>query len=605
MSATQQTRVTFTGQDDGLQALMDRYKQSSVDMARSMIESARAQSNDGKELVKIIEEQIRAMERKARIELAQSRIENRNALDRGEISQGQHNINVTGAQDRFSEQTLESRTLRDILATLQANAREQARNDARSTAAIVDQTRTSENNQQEESDDAITALRNTLAGRNRPPSNNQPSDDEEDDDEGDASPRRGGRQSDYVRRATNVSNTVGSLATRNDVYAFAALTTLLPVVGQGLSQIVNKALSQAESYEQGRSGLNSLNVNGVSANGREAERYGVTMSQFMSQYAMQAAKAQGSTKGLEDRGMDMLEAEKKLALSSGSTSGVLRTLRNSDTKDLGKVLGDMVSGFSYGDKDIRGGDFSKLEEYVSVANQLAQRQISVMDSVDITLNSRIVGAFAKLGGSFKDPTVSGQVIQTIDSALSRPSSPYAQAMQFSVLSSMNPKASRFDLMEMQEQGIAQPGLLKGVMDMLSGSSRGNDNMMKEQLSAMFPQLGKSQISKLVTGYSNGNLNLGFEADDNSALKKVDRGGLVGSLQKSSAEMDNVFAEQGEKIVQQLTKLSDQFGGMKDIVESLLGLGVGFFASVNSIVSWFTGKSPMDTKTNKIVKPGGK
>jgi hypothetical protein len=570
-------------------------------MASDMIASARQQTTDGKEVVRIVEEQIKALERRARLELTQTRINTRNALDRGEISQGAANIANTGAVDSYNDTILSSRTLRDILATLQTNAREEARRDNTNTTAVIQQGDQQQADNQDQSSDEIQALRDSLAGRTRQSSEDSSSEGDEDDSNESSGSRNRQRASNVVR--TTYAAAQQTALSRNEFFALSALTSFIPIVGGGISNLLNKALGQAEAFEGARSSLNSLNSRGVNATGTEASQYGVSSSTFMSNYAMNAARAQGSTKNLEGQAIDVLLAEKQLGISGGTSTGVLRTMRNDkDAKDLGITIGKYISSVAYGDAGVRGGDFTKLEEYVQIANSLAQRQTAVLDSVDVALNGRIMGSFAKLGGTFQDPQVLGSIIQAIDGSLSRPSSPYAQAMQFSVLAKQNPNMSRFELIEQQQKGIAAPGLMQGMMSMLSSASGGNQNLLKEQVLAMFPQLSAAQVTRMVKGYSEGNLDLSFTqaGKDSSVLGKIERGGLVGNLQRNTAEIDNIFAVQGDKMVQQLQGILDSVGGFAGAIDSLLGLGVDLLSSVNSAIQFFGGKT--SAKTNKLITP---
>ncbi|MBJ7437145.1 MAG: hypothetical protein JHC54_16045, partial [Acinetobacter sp.] len=247
--------------------------------------------------------------------------------------------------------------------------------------------------------------------------------------------------------------------------------------------------------------------------------------------------------------------------------------------------------------------------YLGIANALSQQQIQTLDRVDVGINTNMISEFAKLGGGFSNPEVLRGILQTINSGVQNPSNQYAQAMQFAVMSRINPAASRYELMEMQEKGMQDPRILKGVLDQLKQSAGPNQDLFNEQIKAYFPQLSYSQASRLGRSYSSGQLDLTAEPSEAPRGMESFISGRASentaNLSVRTATMDNMLAVKGEEISNQIAKLADTFGGIDGAVGGILDTGISILEGLNRIVAYFGGADIGNVaamKSNVVKKP---
>jgi hypothetical protein len=123
-----------------------------------------------------------------------------------------------------------------------------------------------------------------------------------------------------------------------------------------------------------------------------------------------------------------------------------------------KVLGVAIA---------EGLDRAKFTDAIKNSNQLVAQFAQTATHVNSDRINRLLFEFNKMGGAFSigDPRQIERITM-LNNSLANPSSPFGQAMNYSVLRGLpgGQNASVFDLVGMQEQGLQTPGFLKGLID---------------------------------------------------------------------------------------------------------------------------------------------
>lgn len=308
----------------------------------------------------------------------------------------------------------------------------------------------------------------------------------------------------------------------------AGVAAAIPIVGGALAYAIAQgtALQTQGAGFRGMTGLQPSAVVGGDIIGNTA-KFGVSKIQAL-EFSRNLARMQGSRGGIGSENVQLLAAEMALGLDAGTTLQSTTALRRD-------VSGVSTSGnlqnfikVMKANGEFKGGDFSKLADLLSIQNDLTRDQSTILENVNANTSSQVLASFQRVGGSFADTATMGQRIRTINSALTNPDNEFKRAFGYSVLRNINPQASFFELQEMQERGITQPGFLSASMERLQGMSGGNQER--------FMQLIKSRLG-LSASQSRGLANA-FIADP-TIFKNIGGQGDIDEILKKYGNMDFV------------------------------------------------------------------
>lgn len=592
------TRVTITGVDNGVSNLMQRLRQNAKQTAQQMIQDARTQSKSAKDQLELINQQIRAIEKKGKLSQAAQQQELKSQYAGGGVSKQEFQQQSQSLQGESREQKIQLDLLRELIETTKMVARQEIVADEKGVEKEIDASkayRKSEKGVEER--DIMEVFKQDIQEEMLP---------EEQE--------KGGSR--------NWINQIGPLLQqRNEVYALASLSKMIPVIGGTLNSLYQKALGQAEQTESARGRVQAIAGQAVGFTGGGAANYGKTMSQFMSEFLEPTMRAMSGTKTtnyMTERAMEVLEVEKGTGVSRSIIQERMKMNRGGTYEGGGEWATSMVKSMAGPLMRVglmgRGKDanWAQVSEYMQIQNQLTATQIQKFDEANQNVNANALAQFGSLGGNFANPQVLGNIVRTVNDALATPATPYAQAMQFTALSQINPNASRFELMEMQEKGIQQPQLMKKLFDMVSSASGGNTDLMMEQIKALMPQLSFANTRKMVEGYQSGDLDLDFSDKwmhsgyEKEIKKRASQ--ATGLMERRSAGLDNVFAVEGEKIAAELAKFGAGMDLIKGTIETILGTSSAVLKQITTIVGWVSSggmggdRPPKEGRTNKIEKP---
>ena len=572
--AEERKTFVFEGRDSGIGSMMDKLKRSSEDLGRGLIRDARAFTVSSKESVRYIEDEIKAIERKNQILIDSRRIELDQNRAKGLQGAGSNPVFRNAVESGYSKQVAkldsESATdkiqielLREMIDTIKTTARQEIVEDRKN---VTDQIRTSEtvdalNPQGDEFQVFKETIQKEMLGQ---------------------SGSDGG-----VSGGAVLSRGVGVAS--NPMYAAGALAGMLPFgIGVGAAMGMNMALGAAEGRLSALSSAQAIggagrtfgmpNVDNISdlAAGKLSRLHSIGMTEGDMLKTLPAVmRAKGSSGNAGGVAMDMMFAEKGLGLDQGTLGSFLQgAVRGGGASGVSDPLQTVIKGFQTSGLLGSGNDMSKLPELVGMQNSLMAEQILRLDNIDVGINTSVLRELSDAGGAFKNPTVLARVAGALDQGIRSPSNQFAQAIQFGVMGRMNPNASRFELMEMQEQGLQNPAILQGMLAQAQSMSGGNKNIMMENLKAMFPQLSFSQTRTLTEGFLSG------ETDFSKTIDEITAGTKGVNIEQRAKDVVSVF----EKNQSRVNSVLEIFGvnlalstaavieGLANLAE-MLGIGV--------------------------------
>lgn len=158
---------------------------------------------------------------------------------------------------------------------------------------------------------------------------------------------------------------------------------------------------------------------------------------------------------------DVIEMEKGLGVGKEVSSQMIQYFRGSN-KDIGNLVqGIMTKGKS---SMFQGGDYTFLNEFLQKFNTLHNELRNTSEKVATGTTFDILDTFNKIGGQYssRDPR-SQSLISSLNGSLVNPGSSSLQAMSFLALRKDNPNMSYAQLMEEKQKGLASPSYLKSML----------------------------------------------------------------------------------------------------------------------------------------------
>lgn len=208
------------------------------------------------------------------------------------------------------------------------------------------------------------------------------------------------------------------------------------------------------------------------------------------------ARRRGSA-GLADKSaMDAVYADKGFGVDQGTSASLVEMQRSSkeSNRDLASLIGGVIDR---GKGNIfKGGDTTFLNEFLGKFAQLQKELLKNQSYVPTGTTMDIFNRFNKLGGEWdvRDPRSMGN-INAIQSGLSNPNSDNIRALAYRALSKSNPRMGMFDLQEEMSKGLGSPGYLKSMLGFIDQIG-GGDQMEMMNLSGMFKGLSPSAVRRL-------------------------------------------------------------------------------------------------------------
>ncbi len=544
-----ETRTKVTIDDSGIDSFFQRIKRSADELGREMIQASRRYSTSSREVLRDIEEQIRAIERRNRLDAEFQKTRLTRLYESGAISQEQFRERAAEIRKGTEEDKIQIALLREMIETIKQTAKEEIREDRKAVEEQIKHSKTVDQLAPEGDEKKILkeTIQRGLLGEVG---------------EGEQEDRK--KFQDYLTGGGNLANKALSIgASKNEIYAAAAMVALMPIVGQGLSMIATKLLSSAEAFENSRERL--YGVMGVGAF-NSSEYGGLTKAGYSSADEM-AARADYLRRNFRQGYVSELYAERGLGLGRQELGALATTQRGTEQQagNVANLLAGTLIHLNKNEEETR----AYLGEYLSILVDVNKEQLNTIGSVDSVINTKVIASLTQLGKEYRNPEFLRGVIMSVRQGLTQAQTPQIEALQYAVLSRINPGASLWELQKMMENPFGKesqkylPEFLKSLIS-ISGSKEdayfnvkaafGVSNKVAEDLVNNAYKLKTSdQIASVA----------GFDLEQ-EAFK------ATGNLKSATASTDNFFQQNGEKLVNFvskgidiLEKFFEHIGGTKD------------------------------------------
>jgi len=291
-----------------------------------------------------------------------------------------------------------------------------------------------------------------------------------------------------------ISAPLVAAAALGDMFGYEGGTDLALKLGEVGGEVVGEAKSrELEEFEQYEIPMFKLGATTGQRTSKDLSGLGIERSKSV-QLSLELAKAQMSRNALLSRTNLVARGEAGLGLDRSTMLGLAGMSR--------MTSGDMLENMSglYGNMRSQGlmGSSNMLPFHEAMQFQLAfgQQKGSSLESLNSGDLSGAVTMMRGIGGGFGDQRGLGRMTQ-IDQGLAKPGNDYQKARSFSALSKLNPNASYFELLEMQEKGVMQEGYLGAMLKQLEGEVGGGQNLMMGAMSefGVSPEVSRSLVEK--------------------------------------------------------------------------------------------------------------
>lgn len=569
------------GVDDSQLKSIGRTSQSIVD---NLIRSSRQYSTSSKEVLRDIEEQIKAIEKKNKIEL-EGRKQVIDAEKRritmlrdemmyeakaigdpkkrasairevsAEYSASKSNISAQESVLRASqaESVKQTQVLREVIDEIKTASRNEIRENREGVEKTIRKDKSLD--KFGVTGDAKEALKRTIQRGEL----------------GDVKEQEARERSNFLRKTGGfLNNTVGVASSKNDLYALAAVAGFTPVIGQAVSAAMQRLLSSGETAEKSMTSYGRSSFGSYSTADREWQR--------------------SKSLGLTSLGYDPSEILERRSGLLRTTSRSISDLRFKQLMGAEQYVGagtiDQMAGINrYG-----GGDMAQvlqvLEGNQRNITRLTENVSAYVQASNTTLQigSRInEGQMAKTIMSISAATgQTGIGLNQTTSAiqgLGQSGNPIVRSLMMRAYRQSNPNANLFDIQSMMEDPLSS--FKQGGRKFFSNIKEmsGGGEMYKQVLYSIFGgQMSRTRINEIIKGG-------GDFTEIQSEIDKKSKGNIdwlaessksTGISTRLTAETDTAFQDWGKEMikvsndsVETLKKLFDEVGKERSTSETIM------------------------------------
>jgi len=557
MSDKQYIKITFKTNGSELSNYMDQIKKKGEELGNSAIADAMKQTKASKEQLKIINEQIAALEKKNRLEAQAKRsiaLEQRDsalqqnkdyyegkrnevfadtklsekdkkerittlsgveaAIDQKIKNDYRENLTVLKEQERQNK--LQTALSREQIQTAKEAAREQVATIRSGDKSLADVYKEVGSQPSEEEKLTIKMIEEQLAEQKRKDKQDGKKNDiigsilavdnlnKVISTAGQFSQTQNGF--DLIQPASNTAGriiggilggVIGSLAGGIGAVAGAGVGA---EIGGGLGDTIG-ALEQRQAMSKEAFRKAAMRYNAITGSDVDSSSIpdmsdaGVNYTQYM-QMRSEYARRRGYSAGSDKTTRDAAYLEKGLGVDQGISAAIVELQRSAKegNRDLAKLVGGILEK---GQGSIfKNGDTTFLNEFLGKFTTLQKELLKTQTTVSSGLTMDILKQFNSLGGMFdsRDPRSQG-IISSINGSLSNPSSDNTRAIAYRILSKQYPNKGIFDLNEEIQKGLGSPQYLKGILEQVDRVG-GDDQLRMINLSGFLKGVPLAAIRTL-------------------------------------------------------------------------------------------------------------
>lgn len=183
----------------------------------------------------------------------------------------------------------------------------------------------------------------------------------------------------------------------------------------------------------------------------QGEYFGLTRNESLNQQN-ELAKALGTT-NLKGNLLDSYYAQAGMDLSVQDINSFARLGRGNSNFSIGEGVSTLRSSLHRGGLD-RGQIDTQISDYLKILTELGQEQVELLGSVDVGVNSAMIGALTA-ATNVKNPATLRSIISGVQDGLRTATTPQVEALQFQTLAKISPNSSLWQLEKMREAPFSE------------------------------------------------------------------------------------------------------------------------------------------------------
>ena len=553
-----ETRTKVTVDDSGIDSFFQRVKRDADELGREMIQASRKYSSSSREVLRDIEDQISAIERRNRLDAEFQKSKLTRQYESGAVSPEQFRERATEIRRGTEEDKMQVTLLREMIETIKQTAKEEIREDRKAVEEQIKQSKTVDQLSPEGDPvkNLIETLQRGMLG------------DVKESEQSDRAKLAGnalvGGFRDIASAKNEVYAAVASLGTAGSAAAAGVGGFVGGLMGGVISSVtgaVRRGLEATERMETARGGMIALTGKKMPEGWfSRIESYahpfeiGMSYSEFLT-----AATDYGRSNIRNQKGgtIGALQMEKGLGVDRGILTGLSRTQRgtNENIDVVANTLAGTITRSTKNEESTR----AYLGEYLSILTDVNRQQLQVLGRVDSGVNTKMIAALAKVGGGFENPEVLKQVINSVYTGLTTAQTPQVEALQYATLSRLAPGKSLWDLRKMMEDPFSSDYMPEMLKSMISISGSKDDAMFNVQ---SWLGLSGKMTEDLVNAVLGGKINSLKDVTTTVGYNLREEGdAAVGEQARRSARYRGWFEKQGTRFFD-LLEDDDRKGGFR-------------------------------------------
>ncbi len=524
-------KVRFSA-DDNVSGLIKKLRQDSEDLGRGLIRDAQTYSQSGKENLNYIEQQIKAIERRSKVEKEGQLLSIERQKQAGTITgkDARKKISQIGLQSKEDKQQLT--LLRELIETVKTTSKREIKEDQKRVEEQVKGDKRKGDKKEDEFESLKRGLQKEQLGV------------------GAASDEQGIKRtllSEYGERVNKFGQQVAGSQT--EFHLGAEIAGAIPFIGGAVSSLMSRALGSAQKLQTAAGGLRAVSGGGLTGRHGGLTGIGLTTAEALG-IEKQTAIARGSA-------VDAYQASREVAFLEKGT-GIDRSLflqqeQLTRSGGLGALGGTqrLTKGMQAVGA-MRGQDTAILSEYLPILVNLQQEQLKLTGETNNEISTNLIAGITSLDESFKNPEYLKGTLSSLVQGFRRPSSPQMEALQFRALQEMNPDASLYELEEMRETPSLEN--IGGYLSQLRGVSA-NKETFARNIKGSFQGLSFTQARQIAEGYGETGFQLG-DYGGQLGIEDYEKRGYqaTGLIDARTAAWDDKFAAVGTDLVSIMSDL---------------------------------------------------
>jgi hypothetical protein len=539
-------KVRIGVDDTAIEQYQSKLRQSAEQLARGMVQDVRKYTTSSKELTSAIDDQIRAIEKRNRLEteFRQARIEK--ARESGKIDEGSYKSQMSQLRGESREDKLQTQLLRELIETVKNSSKEEIRQDRTAVEKRISSSKRV--SQLSPQGDELEILKETLQA-------------------GELS-RLGGEEADQRMNLMRSPITGGDLLGARDAgdfYGSAVSGGMASMRGAGgaagviggllafigLDKAVNAAFNSARTLESSLGQYGQYTGANTSRMGESIRKDDITAlskmefkpSDLYGGYARFAGGAR--TMDFGESAVNLMALEKAMPLDQGTISGVTGLRRfGAGTNATQTAL--------FFEKYLQqtGQDIAALSETVQVFTQEARNVALQTNKVNTENIATVLASFGEQTG-FKGEAMSN-VFGKVRQGFTRSSNSVIQALQFRAASrAAGDGATLFDLEKIMADPLNNPEYMTQVLEQMQGVTGGGQRYQRGIMNMfnLTPQQAELVSNwDIRKGVSKEMLNILKEKNVSASGRAVNITGEVGESAAKTAGLSEKYGYKGVEFI---------------------------------------------------------